>query len=58
MMSTLKRVVTPVVRLTTVSQEQHEATFQAFARNVGRALSDRIAQDEPRIISFPLRIVR
>ncbi|MEM8553180.1 MAG: hypothetical protein AAGF45_12445 [Pseudomonadota bacterium] len=57
-MSTLKRVVTPVVRLTTVSQEQHEATFQAFARNVGRALSDRIAQDEPRIISFPLRIVR
>lgn len=54
----LKRAVEPLVRLTTVHEVDHEATFGAFARNVGRALVERRVREEPRVVSFPMRRVR
>lgn len=58
MMTALRRAVAPIIRLTTVAEVDHERAFGTFARHVGRALSERAAREEPRVISFPLRMIR
>jgi len=58
MVEFLKRAAVPVVRLTTVHDVDHEATFADFAKNVGRVVVERRVRDEPRVVSFPLSSAR
>mgnify|MGYP000097224942 CR=1 FL=1 len=55
MVAFLKHAARPLVRLTTAHEVNHEATFRAFAQNVGRALVERRVREEPRVVSFPRR---
>jgi len=58
MVELLRRTAGPILRLTTVEEVDHETAFREFAQNVGRALVERRAREEPRVISFPLRRAR
>ncbi|MEO1103433.1 MAG: hypothetical protein AAFW98_06840 [Pseudomonadota bacterium] len=58
MVGFLKRAAAPVIRLTTVQHVEYEATFRAFAQNVGQVVVEKRAQEEPRVVSFPMRAFR
>jgi hypothetical protein len=52
MLRLIKRVVTPVVRLTTVDEVDYEKTFETFAGHLARAVVEEKARREPRIVSL------
>ncbi len=55
MVDILRRAAAPVLRLTTVCEINHARTFREFAHHIGRALVERRAREEPRVVSFPRR---
>lgn len=58
MVTLIKRVAAPLVRLTTMTDVDHEKTFATFAGHLARAVVEEKARREPRIVSLRQRVFR